>query len=654
MSRKKKQKRTGIEAAPGAAGAAVASAPTGSAAAKGPAGSGWIVSPVVDSLLFIGAPLVVMGAFLPMRAFFTSQQIAIFLLAFFTFGHHLPGFMRAYGDRELFARYRTRFLLAPPLIFATALWFDSRNLHGLLIFVAMWDIWHVLMQHYGFMRIYDSKAGAISARTSWLDWGVSIWWYFTLIATSPHYSHNLLSRAYQTGIPLIPPEALQALRTGMTTVAALLTFLYVGYHLDRWRKGKPVSLRKLVMFGIFLSATYYLYVYIDDFLVGFTVWSAFHCIQYYGIVWSFNQNRVAKKSPVTAFLRFLFRPRMGLIVLYMALIFAYGSINYLVSFLTSESLQRILIAFVFTSNALHYYYDGFIWKVREADTRRNLNISTVGEAARKGLAAASASVARAVGQLRPVNRGWLQAAYLAAIIMALAAFETWRPNDPYAMTQSLVALAPDSGEAHYNFGNALWEQGRLDEAVESYRKAQQLMPESSKVYNNLGGVLYDKGMLDEAIENYQRALELHGLDEDRQQPVSNSPLLPGAAASPAASPFTLHANLADALARRGQPEESLKHYHRALAINPRSAKARANLGATLAELGRYEEGRAELQLALQIDPNYAAAHINLASVLAYLGESEQALLHYQRALQSGEERARQAAQAGIAQLQSGL
>ena len=87
---------------------AAGSAAAGSSAAR----SGWILSPLWDSGLFIGAPLLCIAAFLPMRTVFSSRQIAVFLMAFFTFGHHLPGFMRAYGDRELFARYRLRFLLA--------------------------------------------------------------------------------------------------------------------------------------------------------------------------------------------------------------------------------------------------------------------------------------------------------------------------------------------------------------------------------------------------------------------------------------------------------------------------------------------------------------------------------------------------------------
>ena len=92
-------------------------APPGSApnvAAMHASVSGWIISPYWDSVLFIGAPLVCMATLLPLSRLWTSEQTAVFLLAFFTFGHHFPGFVRTYGDRELFARYRLRFLLCSP------------------------------------------------------------------------------------------------------------------------------------------------------------------------------------------------------------------------------------------------------------------------------------------------------------------------------------------------------------------------------------------------------------------------------------------------------------------------------------------------------------------------------------------------------------
>src|SRR5262245_21468034 len=142
-------------------------------AAAAQARSGWIISSGWDAALFIGAPAVCIMTLVPLRGLWSSAGYSAFLLAFFTFGHHLPGFMRADGDRELFQRYRWRFLIVPPVVFGCALLFARADLHGLLFLVFTWDIWHVLMQHYGFMRIYDTKCGRTGAVEASLDRAVS-------------------------------------------------------------------------------------------------------------------------------------------------------------------------------------------------------------------------------------------------------------------------------------------------------------------------------------------------------------------------------------------------------------------------------------------------------------------------------------------------
>ena len=586
--------------------------------------STWIISRFWDSVLFIGAPLLSVAVFLPLRRFFSSEQLAVFLLAFFTFGHHLPGFIRAYGDHELFARYRLRFLLAPPLIFSTALWFDLRGLHGLIIFVFAWDIWHVLMQHYGFMRIYDAKRGETSALTAHLDRAVSLAWYVTLIVASPHYRHNLLLHSYATGIPVVPPGLFQALTVALYAATGLLTAAYMGYNAWLWRQGR-FNARKLALLGIFVAVTWYLYVGLEDFLLGFVVWSAFHCIQYYGIVWAFNVNRVAKGSAVSRFVRFLFRPRLALVLLYGSAILLYGAINYMQMLLADANLLRYLLAFVFTSNALHYYYDGFIWKVREPETRRHLDITS-------GNAAGARDVKRPLW----LGRGALQAAYLLGVALLLAAVEAYRPPDAVESARSLATLAPEVGDAYYNLGNALRQQGQLAEAEQQYREAQRRMPGSAKVRINLGGVLYDEGRWDDAVEQFREASSLHDDARPAQRRVSRSPLIPISRIGQEADRFVIESNLADALVRQGSATEAVEHYRRALDIDPHAADVRANLGATLSGLGQQEEGVKELEAALQSGPGHAGARLLLASVLAYQGDLNAALKHYEAATTSGD------------------
>src|SRR5215813_2443319 len=55
-------------------------------------------------------------------------------------------------------------------------------------------------------------------------------------------------------------------------------------------------------------------------------------------------------------------------------------------------------------------------------------------------------------------------------------------------------------------GEFLTRAGRLDEAIENYRKALEIDPESAVVYLRLGQALRLQGKLDQAIENYRKAL----------------------------------------------------------------------------------------------------------------------------------------------------
>ena len=60
-------------------------------------------------------------------------------------GHYFATFVRAYGDRELFERFRTRFLLAPLVLLVTFVtMFASGNGPSLLFVTTAWAFWHWL------------------------------------------------------------------------------------------------------------------------------------------------------------------------------------------------------------------------------------------------------------------------------------------------------------------------------------------------------------------------------------------------------------------------------------------------------------------------------------------------------------------------------
>ena len=61
---------------------------------------------------------------------------------------------------------------------------------------------------------------------------------------------------------------------------------------------------------------------------------------------------------------------------------------------------------------------------------------------------------------------------------------------------------------HNNSGLALAEQGRLDDAVVSYRRALSLKPDYADAHYNLAGLLRRQGRLDEAAAHYAHTVRL--------------------------------------------------------------------------------------------------------------------------------------------------
>src|SRR4051812_15298985 len=75
--------------------------------------SPWILNRWRDLLLFVGTPALLIPVFAAAQTRWSAQDIFLFVGAFGAMGHHLPGMIRAYGDRALFQRFRTRFIVAP-------------------------------------------------------------------------------------------------------------------------------------------------------------------------------------------------------------------------------------------------------------------------------------------------------------------------------------------------------------------------------------------------------------------------------------------------------------------------------------------------------------------------------------------------------------
>ena len=95
-----------------------------------------------------------------------------------------------------------------------------------------------------------------------------------------------------------------------------------------------------------------------------------------------------------------------------------------------------------------------------------------------------------------------------------------------------------------------------------------------------------------------------------------------------------HCNLGTALLEKGQVDEAMAHYRKALEINPSSVGALSGLGAALLNKGQVDEAITQLRKALAIDPNFSNAHYNLGNALFQKGLVDQAISQYQETLEA--------------------
>jgi RNA polymerase sigma factor (sigma-70 family) len=198
-------------------------------------------------------------------------------------------------------------------------------------------------------------------------------------------------------------------------------------------------------------------------------------------------------------------------------------------------------------------------------------------------------------------------------------------EDAIAAYREAIRLKKDYADAHNGLGNALRDKGQLDEAIAAFREAIRLKRDYAEAHNGLGNALRDKGELDEAIAEFRGAIRLkkdyaeayNGLGNSLRE---NGQLDVAIAACREAIRLkkdfaSAHGNLGQVLAQQGKLDEAIACFRKAIQLNPRSGPAHVNLGNALHRKGDLDGAIAAYRKALELQPNLAAAKRNLQGAL---------------------------------------
>jgi tetratricopeptide (TPR) repeat protein len=203
-------------------------------------------------------------------------------------------------------------------------------------------------------------------------------------------------------------------------------------------------------------------------------------------------------------------------------------------------------------------------------------------------------VADLVGRTRALRYVVGGLAFLTLVPLAwVARSQTSHWQNSERLWSHALSITTDNTVAEENLGQALYQQGKINDAISHLEQALRIEPNDAIAHGALGAILLRiPGQQREAMAHLQRSLEIY----------------PDQAA--------VHSTLGVALLEAGNASESLTHLQKAIALDSANSDAHYNLGNTLLFLMRPQEAVAEYEHAFKMNPKDAEALNNLAWVLA--------------------------------------
>jgi hypothetical protein len=307
--------------------------------------------------------------------------------------HMWAAYSRTYVDRSYWAerprllRWSLLVFAAPVAAVALALAGGSPEPVNLFLFAAQsWGYYHIVRQHYGFLSLYDRRAGA-DARTHRVNtWAlyVGLWVpYLYFLAAHP------FNRVIASLPPVTPAEGTAwSLVAGALTAATLAAA--AAYHVARRRAGPAewfllvcIALYSAIFYGVarleplFGAATER--SVIETFMLVQVMVTLFHNVQYHALVWHYNRTKYGREGDF-GWARRLNRGFTTYVLV--GLLFSVGYIA-IATATSGARVERLgldvaTVAFcLWWGVALHHYYlDQKIWRVSTTpDLRAQLGVT---------------------------------------------------------------------------------------------------------------------------------------------------------------------------------------------------------------------------------------------------------------------------------------
>lgn len=342
-----------------------------------PAHPWWIVGPRFDATFFLGAwlvPVLLIGIFM------VNPAAAILAFAMLDASHIAATYPLTLVDRTSDASTYRFYYVGIATILAGAVLVSIVGGTPQVIWGSVflfWGSYHIIRQHYGFLKLYQNRAGDMRGSRAKLEvvtlyLGLVVCWLFLqALGAEAARLENFVSLP----IPAYVPIALLVPLSGL--IVALGVTARADAKAGRPTRSAPLAHIALALTNWALAAA--IGIHLQSILATVLFITSFHDLQYHGIIWHVGTSRYAK-LPEANPLASLFTPNR-MVVYAVALLLLGSTRQFLFGFFGAKALfdrstLAIMMNFAWALNFIHYLIDGRMWQMRRnPQLRRDLQLA---------------------------------------------------------------------------------------------------------------------------------------------------------------------------------------------------------------------------------------------------------------------------------------
>lgn len=195
------------------------------------------------------------------------------------------------------------------------------------------------------------------------------------------------------------------------------------------------------------------------------------------------------------------------------------------------------------------------------------------------------------------SQKWLLIPLCAIPILALTLRTISRNTDHQTeqrIWENVTQHLPQNPRAWNVLGHLYTKQKRYTESLPYFEKALEQKPDFIYALYNFGHALTELGRPDEAWQRFSKAI---ALDPDNKRLENWLP--------------KIHNNLGVAYLKQDNMQRAIHHFQKVIIYKPDHYLAHNNMGVAYLQLAQYEQAIAQFRAALKIKPDYDGAKVNL-------------------------------------------